>query len=43
MDKNESFAALINEGYSSKGDAIILGGAILDGTPLTNALCKSAS
>ncbi len=40
MDKNESFAALINEGYSSKGDAIILGGAILDGTPLTNAFVR---
>lgn len=31
MDKNETFAAHINDGYSCKGDSIILGAAILDG------------
>ncbi len=40
MDKKDIFTALINDGYSCKGDSIILGGAILDGTPLTNALIR---
>jgi DNA helicase HerA-like ATPase len=31
MDKKETFAATINQGYIFKGDSIILGGAILDG------------
>jgi len=31
MDKKEAFSTHINEGYSCKGDSIILGGAILDG------------
>ena len=34
MDKKESFSAHINSGYASKGDSIILGGAMLDGAPL---------
>jgi len=40
MDNKESFAAHINAGYSCKGDSIILGGAILDGTPVENCLVK---
>ncbi len=40
MDKKELFSAHINEGYACKGDSIILGGAILDGTPLTNTLIR---
>lgn len=38
MDKKEIFTAYINKGYAFKGDAIILGGAILDGEPLNDAL-----
>src|SRR5512140_3434218 len=37
MDRKEAFAAYINEGYSCKGDSIVLGGAILDGVTLNNA------
>ncbi len=37
MDRNEAFATYINEGYTCKGDSIVLGGAILDGVPLQNA------
>jgi len=40
MDKKELFSAHINEGYSCKGDSIILGGAILDGSPLTDTLVR---
>lgn len=40
MDKKEKFSAHINEGYACKGDAIILGGAMLDGEALNNALIK---
>jgi uncharacterized protein len=40
MDRKEKFAAHINEGYACKGDSIILGGAILDGAPLTDALVR---
>ncbi len=40
MDKKEAFTTLINDGYVCKGDSIILGGAMLDGSPLTNALIK---
>ncbi len=31
MDRKETFLTHINEGYSCKGDGIVLGGAILDG------------
>ena len=34
MDKKEAFSAYINDGYACKGDAIVLGGAILDGQPV---------
>ena len=37
MDRKETFVAHISDGYYSKGDSIILGGAILDGVPLNNA------
>jgi len=37
MDRKEAFTAHINEGYSCKGDSIILGGAILDGVPVAGA------
>ncbi len=40
MDKKEKFSEHINEGYACKGDSIILGGAMLDGEPLGNALIK---
>lgn len=35
MDRKESFSEQISKGYACKGDSIILGGAILDGMPLT--------
>lgn len=40
MDRKEAFTAHINDGYACKGDSIILGGAILDGTPVTGAHVK---
>ncbi len=40
MDKKEAFAAHINSGYACKGDAIILGSAMLDGVPVTGAHVK---
>ncbi len=40
MDRKEMFSAHINEGYTCKGDSIVLGGAMLDGVPLANALVK---
>jgi hypothetical protein len=40
MDKKEVFSAYINAGYACKGDSIILGGAILDGAPLTDTLIR---
>ncbi len=40
MNKKENFIADINTGYSSKGDSIILGGAILDGEPIAEAHVK---
>ena len=40
MDKKETFRTYINEGYTCKGESIILGGAILDGSPLTDALVR---
>jgi DNA helicase HerA-like ATPase len=40
MDRKEAFSAHINEGYACKGDSIVLGGAILDGEPVTGAQVK---
>ena len=40
MNKNEEFNQTINEGYTFKGDSIILGGAMLDGECQTNTLVK---
>jgi uncharacterized protein len=40
MDKNEAFSAMINEGYSCKGESIILGGAILDGHVVSGTQVK---
>jgi len=40
MNRKEDFKKLINEGYLSKGESIILGGAILDGEALTDAPIK---
>ncbi len=40
MDRKDAFTALINDGYSCKGDSIILGGAMLDGVPLVDAHVK---
>jgi hypothetical protein len=37
MDKKEAFKAVVNEGYACKGDAIVLGGAMLSGEPLEDA------
>ncbi len=40
MDRKEKFSEQINLGYTSKGDAIILGSAMLDGETLTNTFVK---
>ncbi|REG96336.1 helicase HerA-like domain-containing protein [Flavobacterium aquicola] len=40
MSKKENFIQLINEGYLSKGESIILGGAILDGEALPDTFVK---
>ena len=40
MDRKETFSAHINEGYTCKGDSIILGAAILDGSPVSSAQIK---
>ena len=40
MNSKDVFAGYVNEGYSCKGDSIILGGAIYDGIPLNNALVR---
>ena len=40
MNIKENFTSKINEGYASKGDSLILGGAILDGEPLADAQVK---
>jgi len=40
MSKREDFFRHINEGYATKGEAIILGGAMLDGEPLADAFVK---
>ncbi len=42
MNRTESFTAQINEGYSAKGDSIVLGGAMLDGQPVPGAQVKIA-
>lgn len=40
MSNKEAFSTHINEGYSTKGDSIIIGGAILNGEPLTDTFIK---
>ena len=40
MDRKEAFIKNINEGYDSKGESIILGGAMLDGEALADAPVK---
>jgi uncharacterized protein len=40
MNKNEAFSEIIIEGYSCKGDSIILGGAILDGQVVADTQVK---
>ncbi len=40
MNRKETFLNYINEGYSTKGDAIILGSAMLDGETVENAFVK---
>lgn len=40
MAKEAAFFEHINNGYTTKGDAIVLGAAMLDGKTLTNALVK---
>tara|TARA_R110000868_G_scaffold118066_1_gene313384 strand:- start:605 stop:2137 length:1533 start_codon:yes stop_codon:yes gene_type:complete len=40
MNNTDNFTKHINEGYTSKGESIILGGAILDGQALANTYVK---
>ncbi len=40
MDKRETFTAHINNGYACKGDAIVLGGAILDGQAVPGTIVQ---
>ena len=40
MNKQESFKKFIDQGYESKGDSIILGGAILDGEAVQDTFIK---
>lgn len=40
MNKKDNFIQEINNGYSAKGDSIILGGAILDGEAIAEAHVK---
>lgn len=40
MSKKEAFSIHINEGYSTKGDSIILGGALLDGQAIADTHVK---
>ena len=40
MSKKDNFVQKINDGYASKGESIILGGAMLDGEAISNALVK---
>lgn len=41
MANKEKFISEINNGYTFKGDAIIIGGAMLDGETLNNTLIKA--
>ena len=41
MSKLDAFKQTIIEGYTFKGDSIILGGAMLDGEPIPNHLIKA--
>lgn len=40
MNKVSDFKTLITEGYATKAESIVLGGAILEGQPLSDALVK---
>lgn len=40
MSKKETFSTYINEGYSTKGESIILGGALLGGEAITDIHVK---
>jgi uncharacterized protein len=40
MSKQEKFIEEINNGYSFKGDSIVLGASILDGQPMPDAVVK---
>ncbi|TAF70764.1 MAG: DUF853 family protein [Flavobacterium sp.] len=40
MNQKSDFKTTVSEGYSSKGDSIILGGAILNGEAITDAFVK---
>jgi DNA helicase HerA-like ATPase len=40
MNRKDDFIKHISEGYSSKGESIIIGGAILDGNPVPEAHVK---
>jgi DNA helicase HerA-like ATPase len=40
MSKKDDFIQAITEGYTSKGESIILGGAMLDGEPVAEATVK---
>ena len=40
MSKKDNFVQKINDGYASKGESIILGGAMLDGEAISNAQVK---
>jgi DNA helicase HerA-like ATPase len=40
MSKKDDFIKVINDGYASKGESIILGGAMLDGEALADAQIK---
>jgi len=40
MDRKDTFATVINNGYTCNGDSIILGSAILDGQPVAGAQVK---
>ncbi|MCX6329035.1 MAG: DUF853 family protein, partial [Bacteroidia bacterium] len=42
MDKKETFTAYINDGYACQGDSIILGGAMLDGQPVSGTKVQVA-
>jgi uncharacterized protein len=42
MDRKAAFTALINDGYVCNGDSIILGGAILDGAPVSGTQVRVA-